>query len=148
MINAAQRPPLPPFNRATALVKVQVAEDAWNSRSPDQVVDAVSPECIWRSREDSFQGRAAIRYFLEKKWAVASRYRLTKELWAFTDNRISVRFECEWQHLKTGQWYRSYGNEHWEFDANGLMTQRDMSANDIPITANERRIEREIYATN
>jgi len=135
-----RRLPIPPFTRDTALAKVQAGEDAWNTRDPKCVVQAVSPDCVWRSRENSFQGRAAIEYFLKNKWAIESQYRLVKELWAFTDNRISVRIECEWQHLKTEQWYRSHGNEHWEFDSGGYMTRRDMSANDIPISDGERRI--------
>lgn len=135
-----QRLPIPPFSDDTALVKVQAGEDAWNTRDPKNVIQLVSPDCVWRSRESSFRGRAAIEYFLKKKWAIESEYQLWKELWAFTDNRISVRFECEWQHINTGQWYRSHGNEHWEFDSDGYMTRRDMSANDIPIAAEERRI--------
>jgi nuclear transport factor 2 (NTF2) superfamily protein len=132
--------PMPPFSRQTALEKVQIAEDAWNSRDHLKVTREISPECQWRSREDSFQGRAAIEYFLKKKWATQTNYQLVKELWAFTDNRISVRFECEWQHAKTAQWYRSHGNEHWQFDSYGYMTCRDMSANDIAISEQQRRI--------
>jgi hypothetical protein len=135
-----QRPPIPPFTRDTALAKVQAAANAWNTRDPEQVTQAYSPDCVWRNREELFQGRAAIEFFLKNKWATELHYRLTKELWAFTDNRISVRFEYEWQHAESGQWYRSHGNEHWEFDANGYMTRRDMSANDIPISASNRRI--------
>jgi len=134
-----QRPPVPPFTRATAMAKVTAAEDAWNTRDPQQVVQVCSPDCVWRNREDLFQGRAAIEYFLRRKWAIQWHYQLMEELFAFTDNRISVRFECEWQHAKTGQWNRSHGNEHWEFDADGYMTRRDMSANDIPISAGKRR---------
>ena len=135
-----QRPPIPPFTRDTALAKVQAAENAWNTRDPEKVAQEYSPDCVWRNREESFQGRAAIEYFLKCKWATEMHYRLMKELWAFTDNRISVRFEYEWQHANSGQWYRSHGNEHWEFDAHGYMTRRDMSANDIPISDRERRI--------
>ena len=135
-----QRPPIPPFTRDTALAKVQAAANAWNTRDPEQVTKAYSPDCVWRNREELFQGRAAIEFFLKNKWATELHYRLTKELWAFTDNRISVRFEYEWQHAESGQWYRSHGNEHWEFDANGYMTRRDMSANDIPISSSDRRI--------
>lgn len=136
-----QQLPIPPFSRETALAKVQKAEDAWNSRDPANITRAISPMCEWRSREDSFQGRAAIKYFLKNKWATETHYRLVKELWAFTGNRISVRFECEWQHAKTGQWYRSHGNEHWQFDSSGYMTRRDMSANDVPISTQQRRID-------
>jgi nuclear transport factor 2 (NTF2) superfamily protein len=136
-----QRLPIPPFTRDAAVEKVQVAEDTWHTRDPAKVAQAVSPNCIWRARDDLFQGRAAIEYFLRRKWAFELHSRLMKELWAFTDNRISVRFECEWQNTKNGQWFRRHGNEHWEFDANGYMTRRDMSANDIPISVNERRIE-------
>jgi len=135
-----QRLPIPPFTRETALEKVQVAEDAWNTRDPEKVAQAFSPDCIWRDREELFQGRAAIKYVLKRRWAIALHCRLVKEVWAFTDNRISVRFEYEWQHAKTAQWYRSHGNEHWEFDSNGYMTRRDMSANDVPIAARERRV--------
>ena len=135
-----QRLPIPPFTRETALEKVQAAEDAWNTRDPEKVAQAYSPDCIWRNREELFQGRAAIKYVLKRKWAITLHCKLVKEVWAFTDNRISVRFEYEWQHAKTAQWYRSHGNEHWEFDSNGYMTRRDMSANDIPISARERRV--------
>lgn len=132
--------PIPPFTRDTALAKVQAAEDAWNTRDPEKVTQQYSPDCIWRNREESFQGRAAIKFVLKRIWAIALHCRLVKEIWAFTDNRISVRFEYEWQHARTNQWYRSHGNEHWEFDAHGYMTRRDLSANDIPISAKERRI--------
>ncbi len=135
-----QRLPIPPFTRDTALAKVQAAEDAWNTRDPEIVAQAYSPDCIWRNREEFFQGRAAIKYLLKRKWAIALHCRLLKEVWAFTDNRISVRFEYEWQHAKTSQWYRSYGNEHWEFDTHGYITRRDISANDVRISARERRI--------
>jgi nuclear transport factor 2 (NTF2) superfamily protein len=134
------RLPIPPFTHDTALEKVQAAEDAWNTRDPAIVTEAYSPDCVWRNREELFQGRAAITYLLKRKWATALHYRLVKEVWAFTDNRISVRFVYEWQHATTKQWYRSHGNEHWEFDAHGYMTRRDMSANDIPISASERRV--------
>jgi nuclear transport factor 2 (NTF2) superfamily protein len=135
-----QRLPIPPFTRQTALAKVRVAADAWNTRDADKVALGYSPECVWRNREESFQGQAAIKFFLKRKWSIELHYRLIKELWAFTDNRISVRFEYEWQHAETHQWYRSHGNEHWEFDADGYMTRRDMSANDIPISVGQRRI--------
>lgn len=135
-----QQPPIPPFTRDAALAKVQAAEDAWNARDPEKVAQAYSPDCVLRNREELFQGRAAIEYFLKREWAIELHCQLKNELWAFTENRISVRFVYEWQHAETGQRYRSHGNEHWEFDADGYMTQRDMSANDIPISANERRV--------
>ncbi|MCH7823043.1 MAG: nuclear transport factor 2 family protein [Proteobacteria bacterium] len=135
-----QRPPLPPFTRESALVKVQAAEDAWNSRDPQRVSQAYSPDSEWRNRDQFFTGRDAIESFLADKWATELHYRLVKELWAYTDNHISVRFEYEWQHARTGQWYRTHGNEHWAFDDDGYMQRRDMSANDIPISASERRI--------
>ena len=135
-----QRPPLPPFSRRTAMDKVQAAEDAWNTRDPDLVAMAYSEDTVWRNRDEFFEGREAVRAFLRRKWSIELHYRLFKELWSFTDNRISVRFEYEWQHAGTGQWYRTHGNEHWAFDADGFMTRRDMSANDIPIAASERRI--------
>lgn len=135
-----QRPPLPPFTRDSALAKVQAAEDAWNSRDPKRVAQAYSSGSDWRNRELFFQGREAIADFLREKWSTELHYKLMKELWAFTDNRISVRFEYEWQHSQTGQWFRTHGNEHWEFDNNGYMQRRDMSANDIPISAADRRL--------
>jgi nuclear transport factor 2 (NTF2) superfamily protein len=135
-----QRPPIPPFTHEAALANVRAAEAAWNTRDPQDVAQASSPDSVWRNREETFQGRAAIEYLLKRKWATELHYRLVKELWAFADNRISVRCEYEWQHAGTGQWYRSHSNEHWEFDAHGYMTRRDMSASDIPISARERRI--------
>ena len=135
-----QRQPVPPFNLETAREKVQAAEDAWNSRDPQRVAAAYTPDSAWRNRDEFFTGRDAINFFLKLKWSTELHYRLEKELWAFTDNRISVRFEYEWQHATTGQWYRTHGNEHWEFDADGYMQRRDMSANDIEISAGERRI--------
>jgi hypothetical protein len=135
-----QRVPIPPFTHDTARAKVQAAEDTWNTRDPEKVVLLCSPDCIWRNREDLFQGRAAIEFFLKRKWSIELHYRLTEEIWYHTDNRISVRFEYEWQHAKTGQWYRTHGNEHWEFDAGGYMSRREMSATDMPISADERRI--------
>ena len=134
------RDPIPPFSRDSALTKVQAAADAWNTRDAGVVIQDISPDCVWRDREDSFQGRAAIEYFLERKWAIELHYRLMRELWACADNRISVRLEYEWQHAKTHRWFRSHGNEHWEFDEEGLMRRRDMSANDVPISESERRI--------
>jgi hypothetical protein len=135
-----QHLPIPPFTHETALEKVQAAEDTWNTRDPEKVVLLCSPDCIWRNREDLFQGRAAIEFFLKRKWSIELHYRLTEELWSHTDNRISVRFEYEWQHAKTGQWYRTHGNEHWEFDADGYMSRREMSATDMPISTDARRI--------
>ncbi len=135
-----QRPPLPPFNRETALQKVKGAQDAWNSRDPAKVAQAYSAHSVWRNRDEFFEGREAIEAFLTRKWKTELHYRLNKELWAYTDNRISVRFEYEWQHSATGKWYRTHGNEHWEFDKDGYMSRRDMSANDIPISPDNRRI--------
>lgn len=132
--------PLPCFTGPSARQKVQAAEDAWNSRDPDRVVMAYSEDSVWRNRELFFSGRQAIHDFLTRKWTIELHYRLMKELWAYTGNRISVRFEYEWQHARSGQWYRTHGNEHWEFDENGLMRQRDMSANDLPIDPSARRI--------
>ncbi len=131
---------VPPFNEETARAKVKAAEDGWNSCDPARVAKAYSRNSDWRNRDEFFTGRDAIEAFLTRKWQKEKHYRLMKELWAFTDNRISVRFEYEWQHAKTGQWYRSHGNEHWEFDDDGLMRRRDMSANDIEIDKSERRI--------
>ncbi len=135
-----QRLPLPPFTYETARQKVQAAEDAWNSRDPERVAGAYTEHSEWRNRDEFFTGRDAIKFFLKHKWAIELHYRLMKELWAFTDNRISVHFEYEWQHATTGQWYRTYGNEHWEFDTDGYMQRRDMSANDLEISASERHI--------
>jgi len=135
-----QRPPLPPFDHETALQKVKGAQDAWNSRDPKRVAQAYSENSVWRNRDEFFEGRDAIEAFLTGKWEKELHYKLEKELWAFTGNRISVRFEYEWQHNATGQWFRTHGNEHWEFDADGYMSRRDMSANDIPISPGDRRI--------
>ena len=131
---------IPPFTEETARAKVQAAEDAWNSRDPEVVALAYSEDSDWRNRDEFFQGRDAIRAFLTRKWARELHYRLTKELWAYSDDRISVRFEYEWQDAMSGQWYRTHGNEHWEFAVDGLMRRRDMSANDIPIDPGDRRI--------
>lgn len=129
----------PPFTRDTALAKVQAAEDAWNSRDPEQVSLAYTEDSEWRNRSEFFRGREAIRAFLTRKWNQELDYRLKKELWTFQGNRIAVRFEYEW-HDKDRQWYRSYGNEMWEFNEEGLMTQRYASINDVPIQETERRI--------
>ncbi|MFN0107896.1 MAG: nuclear transport factor 2 family protein [Blastocatellia bacterium] len=128
----------PPFTAETARAKVQAAEDAWNSRDPERVALAYTPDSVWRNRAEFFTGREAIKEFLRHKWARELDYRLMKELWAFTDNRISVRFEYEWRDAE-GQWFRTHGNEHWEFDDEGLMRCRDMSANEYPIEEAERR---------
>ncbi len=128
----------PPFSLETARAKVQAAEDAWNSRDPERVALAYSENSEWRNRTEFFTGREAIKEFLRRKWAKELEYRLRKELWAFTDNRISVRFEYEWRD-ETGQWFRTHGNEHWEFDEDGLMRRRDMSANEYQIAESQRR---------
>jgi uncharacterized protein len=133
------RPPLPPFTRETALRKVQLAEDAWNSRDPERVAQAYTIDCPWRNRDEFFAGREAIVAFLKSKWARERDYRLMKELWAFADNRISVRFVYESRDA-SGQWWRSHGNEHWEFAPDGLMCRRDASINDVRIAESERRL--------
>ena len=132
-------PLVPPFTEETARAKVKAAENAWNSRDPEVVAKPYSEDSQWRNRDEFFTGRDAIKTFLTRKWAKELDYRLMKELWAYTGNRISVRFEYEWRHAQTGQWYRTHGNEHWEFDDDGLMRRRDMSANDIPIEESDRR---------
>ena len=129
----------PPFNYETAKAKVQAAEDGWNSRDPERVSMAYSIDSKWRNRDEFFEGREAIKDFLTRKWKKELDYRLMKELWAYTDDRISVRFEYEWRDAETGQWYRTHGNEHWEFDTEGLMKIRDMSANDVPILERQRK---------
>lgn len=129
---------IPPFTEETARAKVKAAQDAWNSRDPERVALAYTDDSQWRNRDEFFTGREAIKEFLTRKWASELDYRLMKELWAYTDNRISVRFEYEW-HDESDQWYRTHGNEHWEFDEEGLMRRRDMSANDVPIEESERR---------
>ncbi len=128
----------PPFTEETARAKVQAAEDGWNSRDPERVALAYTVDSVWRNRDEFFTGREAIKEFLTRKWKKELDYRLMKELWTYTGNRISVRFEYEW-HDAAGQWYRTHGNEHWEFDEEGLMRRRDMSANDIPIEETARR---------
>ena len=129
----------PPFTTDSARAKVQAAEDAWNSRDPERVALAYSEDSEWRNRTEFFRGRDAIRAFLIRKWEREVDYRLKKELWGFRENRIAVRFEYEW-HDANGQWYRSYGNEMWEFDDDGLMARRYASINDAPIAESERRI--------
>jgi len=129
----------PPFTLASAGVKVQLAEDAWNSRDPERVSLAYSPDSEWCNRTEFIKGREAIREFLKKKWAKELDYRLKKTLWTFGEDRIAVTFEYEW-HDASGQWFRSYGNELWEFDAEGLMKRRIVSINDAPIEESQRRI--------
>jgi hypothetical protein len=132
------RPPLPPFTLETAIQKVRSAEDAWNSRDPGRVALAYTPDSRWRNRSEFLQGRAAIEAFLVRKWQRELDYRLIKEIWGCRENRIAVRFAYEW-HDADGQWFRSYGNENWEFDPHGLMQRRIASINDAPITEVERR---------
>jgi nuclear transport factor 2 (NTF2) superfamily protein len=132
------RPPLPPFDRASALQKVRLAEDGWNSRDPEKVALAYSIDSAWRNRAEFVTGRAAIVEFLTRKWAKEFEYRLIKELWAFTENRIAVRFAYEW-HDDSGNWFRSYGNENWEFNPDGLMQSRHASINDLPIHESDRK---------
>ncbi|MDN5697676.1 MAG: nuclear transport factor 2 family protein [Rubrobacter sp.] len=134
-----QRPPVPPFTEETARRKVKAAQDAWNTRDPDKVSKAYTVDSRWRNRDEFFEGRAEIAAFLRRKWERELEYRLVKELWSYQDNRISVRFEYE-SRDKEGQWWRSHGNEHWEFDENGLMRRRDASINDYEIDASQRRI--------
>ncbi|MGW0564052.1 nuclear transport factor 2 family protein [Streptomyces sp. NPDC003016] len=134
-----KRPPFPPFTTETAQQKVRAAEDAWNSRDPERVSLAYTEDSEWRNRDTFLRGRAEIVEFLRGKWEREQDYRLRKELWAFTDNRIAVCFEYEW-HNDEDQWFRSYGNENWEFDENGLMRRRYASIDDLPISADERRI--------
>ena len=137
-ISMNARPPLPPFTEETARQKIQAAEDAWNSRDPERVSLAYTIDTEWRNRTDFVNGRAEVVEFLRRKWARELDYRLKKELWAFTANRIAVRFEYEF-HDATGQWYRAYGNENWEFDAAGLMRRRFASINALAITEAERK---------
>ncbi|MCC7296819.1 MAG: nuclear transport factor 2 family protein [Bacteroidia bacterium] len=134
-----QKPPLPPFSEETARQKVQMAEDAWNSKDPERVCLAYTTDTAWRNRNEFINGREAVKLFLQKKWSTEHDYKLKKELWAFTDNRIAVRFEYEW-HNDAGQWFRSYGNENWEFDLNGLMRKRFASINDLPINEADRKL--------
>lgn len=133
------KPPLPPFTPETAKTKVQAAEDAWNTRDPDIVALAYTEDSVWRNRAEIFSGRDKIREFLTRKWKKELEYRLKKVLWSFTDNRIAVKFRYEW-HDDSGYWYRSYGNELWEFADNGLMRRREASINDSPIKESEREL--------
>jgi len=130
-----QRFPIPPYTADTALAKVRAVENDWNTRDPDIVAHGYSLDCVWRNRKEVFHGREAIKFLVKRKWATASHCQPDQEVWAFTANRISVRLKSEWQHVETGQWFRSHVNEHWEFDADGFITRRDSSANDIPIFA-------------
>ena len=132
------RPPVPPFTRDDAIKKVRAAEDGWNTRDPQRVALAYTPDSRWRNRSEFFEGRPAIVEFLTRKWAKELDYRLIKEMWAFDADRIAVRFAYEW-HDETGEWFRSYGNENWLFDAAGLMARRHASINDVPITEGERK---------
>jgi nuclear transport factor 2 (NTF2) superfamily protein len=134
-----QKLPLPPFNFETATQKVQMAEDAWNTKNPEKVSLAYTIDTEWRNRNLFIKGREEVKSFLTAKWEKELDYKLKKELWAFTGNRIAVRFEYEW-HDKNGQWYRSYGNENWEFDENGFMKKRFASINDLAIDDTERRL--------
>lgn len=131
------RPPLPPFTYETAVQKVRIAEDAWNSRDPGKVSLAYTTESQWRNRSEFFSGRSEIVNFLKRKWSKEHSYRLIKELWAFTNDQIAVRFAYEW-HDDSGSWFRSYGNENWKFDSNGLMSHRIASINDLPIQESQR----------
>jgi uncharacterized protein len=133
-----QRPPLPPFTREAAIQKARLAEDAWNSRDPEKVALAYTVDSRWRNRSEFVNGRQEIVAFLRRKWAKELDYRLIKELWAFEGDRIAVRFAYEW-HDDAGNWFRSYGNENWEFDENGLMRLRLASINDLPIKETERK---------
>ncbi len=132
------RPPLPPFDADTAVRKVRLAEDAWNGRDPERVALAYSPDSVWRNRSEFLSGREAIVAFLRRKWAKELDYRLIKELWTFREDRIAVRFAYEW-HDDSGHWFRSYGNENWEFDPRGFMRRRIASINDLPIAEDERK---------
>jgi nuclear transport factor 2 (NTF2) superfamily protein len=132
------RPPLPPFTRETAIQKVRAAEDGWNTRDPARVALAYTQDSYWRNRSEFIRGRAQIVEFLTRKWQKELDYRLIKELWAFADNRIAVRFAYEW-HDDSNNWYRSYGNENWEFDEHGLMRYRYASINDLPIKESDRK---------
>lgn len=131
--------PLPPFSFEDAKQKVQLAEDAWNGKNPEKIALAYSPETQWRNRDLFINGRDQVIDFLKTKWEKELDYKLKKELWAYTDNKIAVRFEYEW-HDNTGQWYRSYGNENWEFDTNGLMKKRYASINDLAIKETDRKL--------
>jgi uncharacterized protein len=134
----APRPPVPPFTRETAIQKIRLAEDAWNTRDPEKVSLAYTPDSRWRNRSEFLNGRQEIVAFLKRKWAGELEYRLIKELWAFGSNRIAVRFAYEFQDA-SGKWFRAHGNENWEFDDEGLMRVRHASINDVPIQESERK---------
>ena len=138
MPDPESRPPLPPFTRESASQKIRQAEDGWNSRDPARVALVYSPDTVWRNRAEFLTGRDAVRAFLRRKWDRELDYRLVKELWAFDGNRIAVRFAYEW-HDDSGNWFRSYGNENWDFGDDGLMRRRIASINDLPIAASERK---------
>ena len=133
------RPPVPPFDEASARQKVQAAEDAWNTRDPEKVAAAYTPDTRWRNRSEFLEGREQVVAFLRRKWEREQEYALRKALWAFTDDRIAVRFQYEW-HDADGRWWRSYGNENWEFDSEGYMRRREASIDDVAIDESERRI--------
>ena len=133
------RPPVPPFDEASARQKVQAAEDAWNTRDPERVAAAYTPDTRWRNRDEFLEGRDEVVAFLRRKWEREQDYALRKSLWAFTGDRIAVRFQYEW-HDADGQWWRSHGNENWEFDAEGYMSRREASIDDVAIDESERRI--------
>lgn len=135
---STEKPPVPPFTAETAAQKVRMAEDAWNTRDPERIALAYTVDSVWRNRSEFLSGREAIVQFLTRKWIKEQDYRLIKELWAFDGNRIAVRFAYEW-HNESGDWFRSYGNENWAFDAQGLMSRRLASINDLPITEAERK---------
>lgn len=137
-MTSESRPPLPPFSEETAITKVRLAEDAWNSRDAERVALTYTPDSRWRNRAEFIAGRAEIVRFLRRKWDRELDYRLIKEMWAFRENRIAVRFAYEW-HDDSGHWYRSYGNENWQFDAAGLMRRRIASINDAPLAVTERK---------
>jgi nuclear transport factor 2 (NTF2) superfamily protein len=138
MTESESRPPLPPFTPEAAVVKVRAAEDAWNGRNPEKVALAYTPDSVWRNRAEFLEGRPAIIAFLRRKWAKELDYRLVKELWTCAGARIAVRFAYEWRD-DSGNWFRSYGNENWEFDERGLMRRRIASINDLPIAPAERK---------
>jgi len=142
MAAASPRPPVPPFTEETARQKVQAAEDAWNTRDPQKVASAYTEDSRWRNRDEFLTGRAEIEEFLRRKWERELDYALRKDLWTFSDDRIAVRFQYEW-HDADGRWWRSYGNEMWEFDDDGLMRRRYASINDAPIDESERRLARD-----
>jgi nuclear transport factor 2 (NTF2) superfamily protein len=138
MTDQTIKPPVPPFNQETAIQKARMAEDAWNSRDPHRVSLAYTEDSYWRNRSEFIRGRQQIVAFLQRKWAKENGYRLIKEVWAWHGNRIAVRFQYEW-HDESGQWYRAYGNENWEFSDQGLMSRREASINDVPIADEERK---------